>query len=107
MAKICFIGAGSRTFVKNVMGDTMLCEPLQDAHVALYDIDSARLEESKRMLELLNNNINKGRMKITAHCGVENRKEALRDSDYVINAILVGGFEPTVMYDFDIPKKYE
>lgn len=35
-----------------------------------------------------------------------NRKEALRDSKYVINAIQVGGYEPSTVIDFEIPKKY-
>ena len=41
--KITFIGAGSTVFVKNVLGDTMMCEALQDAEFALYDFDAQRL----------------------------------------------------------------
>lgn len=35
-----------------------------------------------------------------------NSKEALRDADFVINAIQVGGYEPSTVIDFEIPKKY-
>lgn len=106
MAKITFMGAGSRIFATKVLGDCMLSQPLQHAHIALYDIDATRLHESKQTLETLNKNINQGRAKITAHCGVENRRDALRGANYVINAILVGGFDPTVIKDFEIPQKY-
>src|SRR5699024_4101028 len=34
------------------------------------------------------------------------RKEALRDAKYVINAIQVGGYEPSTVIDFEIPIKY-
>ena len=37
---------------------------------------------------------------------MENRKEALRDADFVVNAIQVGGYEPCTVTDFEIPKKY-
>lgn len=60
MTKITFIGAGSTIFAKNVLGDAMLTPSLQDAHIALYDIDEKRLKESNLMLK----NINKIRMKI-------------------------------------------
>ena len=106
MLKITFMGAGSTIFAKNVLGDSMLSEPLRDAHIALYDIDSTRLKESKMMLDILNRNINQDRATITAHLGVENRREALQGAKYVVNAIQVGGYEPATVIDFEIPKKY-
>jgi len=106
MAKITFMGAGSTIFAKNVLGDSMLAPPLRDAHIALYDIDPGRLRESKRMLTALNRNINKGRCRITAHCGVNSRRTALRGADYVVNAVQIGGYEPSTVIDFEIPKKY-
>ena len=106
MIKITFMGAGSTVFAKNVLGDCMCTESLKDSHFALYDIDAERLEDSKLMLENLNRNINDGRAKITAHLGAENRKEALRGADFVVDAIQVGGYEPSTVIDFEIPKKY-
>lgn len=106
MAKITFMGAGSTIFAKNVLGDCMLSPALHDAHIALYDIDGERLQESHQMLETLNKNINQGRATIKAYLGVEKRQEALRDANYVINAIQVGGYEPSTVIDFDIPKKF-
>ncbi len=106
MAKITFMGAGSTVFAKNILGDSMLTPALHDAQIALYDIDGTRLKESKLMLENLNRNVNKGRAKITAYCGAKNRLAALKGANYVVNAIQVGGYEPSTVIDFEIPKNY-
>ncbi len=106
MAKITFMGAGSIIFAKSVLGDCMLTDSLHDAHIALYDIDPVRLKESKLMLDTLNANINQNRATITVHLGPANRKEALRKADYIVNAIQVGGYKPSTVIDFEIPKKY-
>jgi len=106
MVKIAFMGAGSTVFAKSVLGDVMLTEALHDSHIALYDIDGARLNESKMMLDNLNRNVNDGRAKITTHLGVRSRKAALRGAGYVVNAIQVGGYEPSTVIDFEVPKKY-
>ncbi len=106
MAKITFMGAGSTVFVRNVLGDCMCREALRDSHFALYDIDGERLKESAFILDILNKNINEGRATITTHLGERSRKTALRGADFVVNAIQVGGYEPSTVIDFEIPKKY-
>ncbi|MGE5530439.1 MAG: alpha-glucosidase/alpha-galactosidase [Patescibacteria group bacterium] len=106
MLKITFMGAGSTVFAKNVLGDCLLTEGLHDAEYALYDIDPARLEDSRLMLENLNANINGNRARIAPYLGVENRRDALRGASYVVNAIQVGGYEPCTVIDFEVPKKY-
>ena len=72
MAKITFMGAGSTVFAKNVLGDSLLADPLRDSQIALHDIDGDRLNDSKMMMDNLNRNINDGNATITAHLGVEN-----------------------------------
>ena len=106
MYKITFMGAGSTIFAKNVLGDCMCTKTFSDSEICLYDIDANRLEESRAMLEAINNNINGGRARIHGYLGVENRKDALRGADFVVNAIQVGGYEPCTVIDFEIPKKY-
>jgi len=106
MGKITFMGAGSTVFAKNVIGDSMLSDALCDFEYALYDIDPKRLEESYIMIDCLNKNINNGRAKVTKYLGVENRKDALRGADFVVNAIQVGLYEPCTVTDFEVPKKY-
>lgn len=100
------MGAGSTVFAKNVLGDCMCTEVLNSSKIALYDIDAQRLEESRIVLEAINKNINQGKATIETYLGVEQRREALQDADFVINAIQVGGYEPCTVTDFEIPKKY-
>ncbi|HOX32415.1 MAG TPA: alpha-glucosidase/alpha-galactosidase [Spirochaetales bacterium] len=106
MLKITFLGAGSTIFAKNILGDSLLTPALSEAQIALYDIDQKRLEESRRMIETLNRTVNGGKARVSAHLGVPQRREALKDASFVINAIQVGGYEPSTVVDFEIPKKY-
>ena len=105
MPKITFMGAGSTVFAKNVLGDSMMTPALEDSVIALYDIDPKRLSESYLMLSAISNNLG-NKAKIEQYCGVENRKDALRGADFVVNAIQVGLYEPCTVTDFEVPKKY-
>jgi len=100
------MGAGSTVFAKNVLGDCLQTDSLREFEIALYDIDPNRLEESYRMIYALNKNTNNGKAKITKFLGVDNRKDALRGANFVVNAIQVGLYEPCTVTDFEIPKKY-
>ena len=106
MPKIAFMGAGSTIFARNILGDAMLSPALCGSEIALYDIDAQRLDDSRLMTENLNRNINDGRATINAHLGVAQRRDALAGADYVVNAIQVGGYEPSTVIDFEIPKRY-
>ncbi len=106
MPKITFMGAGSTVFARNVLGDCMCTPTLRDSEIALYDIDGQRLAESEIILSAINKNTNEGRAKIKTYLGVENRKEALRGADFVVNAIQVGLYDPCTIIDFEVPKKY-
>ena len=106
MVKITFMGAGSTVFARNVLGDCMCTPALCESEIALYDIDAQRLEDSRIILSAINHNVNEDRAVIKTYLGVENRKEALRDADFVVNAIQVGGYDPCTITDFEIPKKY-
>lgn len=102
MKKISFIGAGSTIFMKNLLGDCIYTEALENFEFALYDIDHVRLAESKQVLDAINLG-HKNAATVTMHT---DRKEALRDADYVVNAIQVGGYKPATVNDFEIPRKY-
>lgn len=104
--KVTFMGAGSTVFAKNVLGDIMSTPALRECEFALYDIDGVRLEESYIMVTALNRNINESRAKVEKYLGVENRKDALRGADFVVNAIQVGLYDPCTIIDFEVPKKY-
>jgi alpha-galactosidase len=102
MPKIVFLGAGSTVFAKNLMTDILNFPELADSHIALHDIDPARLETtfqvSLRIAESLAVN-----PKITTHL---NRQEALDGADYAIGMFQVGGYEPATVTDFSVPKKF-
>lgn len=103
--KITFMGAGSTVFARNVIGDCMCVDSLKDSTFALYDIDASRVEESRVILEAMRNAMG-CKAKFECYVGVENRKAALKDANFVVNAIQVGGYEPCTVIDFEIPKKY-
>lgn len=103
--KITFMGAGSTIFARNVIGDCMCSEALRDCTFALYDINGERLKESQVILEAMRQ-AKGGYGKIECYLGVENRKEALRGANFIVNAIMVGGYDPCTIIDFEVPKKY-
>ena len=104
--KITFMGAGSTVFAKNVLGDTLLTDALNDCEIALYDIDAHRLEESYLVVEALNKKYNADKATIKKYFGVSERKAALKGARFVINAIQVGLYDPCTIIDFEVPKKY-
>jgi alpha-galactosidase len=71
----------------------------------LYDIDAERLEESRTILEAMRQTMGCNAV-IECYCGVDQRKDALRDASFVVNAIQVGLYDPCTIIDFEIPKKY-
>ena len=105
MIKITFMGAGSTIFSKNVLGDCLITDSLKNIHIALYDIDAARLDESYQLITAINETSGKGAT-IEKYHGISMRKDSLRGADFVVNAIQVGGYEPCTVTDFEIPKKY-
>ena len=105
MPKITFMGAGSSVFAKNVLGDCMTSPIMENSEIALYDIDADRMDDSKRMLDAINRNLG-NKATIKTYLGVENRKDALRGTNYVVNAIQVGLYRPCTVTDFEVPKKY-
>lgn len=100
------MGAGSTIFARNLLGDCMCTPSLCESEMALYDIDPVRLQESEIILTAMNREINGGKARISSYLGEENRKDALRGADFVVNAIQVGGYDPATIIDFEIPKKY-
>ena len=103
--KITFMGAGSTIFVRNIIGDCMTVDSLKNSVFALYDIDGERLKESETILSAMKETM-KVDCKIECYLGVENRKDALRGANFVVNAIQVGLYDPCTIIDFEVPKKY-
>jgi alpha-galactosidase len=104
MPKICFIGAGSTVFTKNVLGDCLTVDSLRDSHITLVDIDPQRLDDSRRMLENINRTL--GANATIEAFPADRAREALTGADFAVNAVQVGGYDPATITDFEIPKKY-
>lgn len=103
--KITFMGAGSTVFARNVLGDCMSSPVLEQAEIALYDIDANRLKESETILAAVNAGLG-NKATIQSYHGVDNRRAALQDADFVVNAIQVGLYDPCTIIDFQVPKRY-
>lgn len=100
--KITFLGAGSTVFARNVLGDCLLSDKLNDYEIALYDIDEKRLDESYVIITAMRDKYNKS----VAVNKYTDPYKAFEGANYIINAIQVGGYKPCTVTDFELPKKY-
>lgn len=100
--KITFIGAGSTVFVKNILGDIFHRPALKHSQIALMDIDENRLEESQLVVQKL---MKSAGASGTINCYIDQR-EALKDSDFVVVAFQIGGYEPCTVTDFEVCKRH-
>jgi alpha-galactosidase len=102
MPKIVFIGAGSTVFAKNLLGDILSFPELANATISLFDIDADRLSTSAIVARKIAQAVGAAP---TLHVTTD-RREALAHADYAICMMQVGGYHPSTVIDFDIPKKY-
>ena len=102
MAKICIIGAGSTVFCKNIVTDLLLKPEFKDMDVALMDIDPDRLSASKKVVEAIASQLG-ATGTISSYI---DRREALEGADFVMTSIQVGGYKPSTVIDFEIPKRF-
>jgi alpha-galactosidase len=102
MIKLAIIGAGSTVFTKNIVVDLLLIDAFKSIEIALMDIDKNRLEKTYEVLDIISKKM-EASPKFTLHT---NRKEALKNADFVQTTIQVGGYKPSTVIDFEIPKKY-
>jgi alpha-galactosidase len=102
MAIITFIGAGSTVFAKNLLGDILSFPELANSTIRLFDIDEERLKTS----EIVANKVAQALGAKPTIVTTTNRKKALDGADYAIAMFQVGGYKPSTVVDFEIPKKY-
>lgn len=102
MTRIAFIGAGSTIFMKNIVGDVLHFPALEGATFALMDINEQRLEESALVARKLIAASGRSAQVETTF----DQRRALAGADFVVTAFQIGGYEPSTVIDFDIPKQY-
>ncbi|MDD2431567.1 MAG: alpha-glucosidase/alpha-galactosidase [Firmicutes bacterium] len=101
MAKVALMGAGSVVFAKQLTWDILAHPELKDSIISLHDNEPDRLDTAEKVTRQLVE-------KMGGHARVEaslNRKQSLKDADYVIVMVQVGMF-PSTKIDFEIPRKY-
>lgn len=101
MANITIIGAGGYVFPLRLIADILSHPELQASTLTLMDIDAARLERNAAIARDLVKHHNLPAKIVST----TNRREALKNADYVIITFQVGGLEAYKL-DKDIPLKY-
>jgi alpha-galactosidase len=103
MPKIGFVGAGSTVFTRNLVGDILsLPELRDDTEFALMDIDAERLRTAATVTSrLIEAHGSRARVAATT-----DRRRALDGADYVVTSFQVGGYKPSTLVDFEVPKHY-
>ena len=99
--KIAFIGAGSLSFTKELVRDILTFPLLEDATIALMDINAERLDFAQRSVKKV---IEAGKRAASLVATLD-RAEALKDANVVLTTILSGDTE-VWRHDIEIPKKY-
>ena len=102
MTTIALIGAGSTVFAQKVLGDMLQLPELADMTIRLHDIDEERL----RTTDIVARKLAK---QLGASPTIEpttDRRKALDGVDVVMTMFQIGGYRPSTVVDFEIPKKY-
>ena len=101
MTRIVFIGAGSLEFTRGLVRDLLTFPRLQDATLALMDIDAERLDFARKSVQRI---VRLGHYPARVEATMD-RAEVLKGADYVLCTILVGSTD-VWRHDIEIPKKY-
>ncbi|MFK0333020.1 alpha-glucosidase/alpha-galactosidase [Rhizobium sp. NPDC090275] len=103
MPKICLVGAGSTVFAQNILGDVLSTPSDHDYVISLFDIDPERLKTSEIVARRICEALTLTSVRIEATL---DRRQALKDADFVILMMQVGGYKPATVTDFVVPQKY-
>ena len=101
MAKVAIIGAGSIVFCKTLILDILATDGLEDTEFALMAPSTKRTPQVESFVNrVIKANDLPAKVWVTT-----DRREAVKDADYVITTFQVGGLKG-FEYDYKIPLKY-
>jgi alpha-galactosidase len=98
---VCFVGAGSAEFTRQLLRDLLDFADLGPLHLVLHDIDPRRLALAEGVARIA---VERHGRPATISAAAD-RRAALEGADFVINTINVGGHAATVI-DFDVPARF-
>lgn len=101
MPKIALIGAGSIVFCKTLLNDMLATPALQQATFALMSPTEGKL---RRMEAFARRMVQENGLAAQISATTD-RREAIRNADYVISMVQVGGVE-AFRHDYEIPMRY-
>lgn len=102
MIKVAIIGAGSIGFTRRIVGDILMVPEFRDGiEFAFHDISKRNLDMVYRLCRRdMKANGTRSKLKATL-----NRRDALRNANYVFCVVRIGGLE-AFQTDIDIPLRY-
>ncbi len=101
MTTICFIGAGSVEFTRDLVADILRFPELAESTLRLHDIDVSRLDTAEGVARSVARQLG-AHPTVTAHL---DRREALQGADFVIDIVQIGGVAATKV-DFEIAARF-
>jgi alpha-galactosidase len=98
---VCFVGAGSAVFTRQLLRDLLEYADLGPLRFVMHDTDPRRLELAEGL----------GRIAIERHgrpatvTATADRRAALDGADFVIDTVNIGG-HPATVTDFEVPARF-
>jgi alpha-galactosidase len=102
MAKIALMGAGSIIFSTTLMNDLLQVKSLEGSTYALMGPTLSKLQKVE---EYTNKLIKKNNLKATVYSTTD-RRDALKDSDYVVAMLQIGGMEASASDNVSAPAAF-
>src|SRR3954454_16189772 len=101
MTTVCFVGAGSADFTRQLLRDLLTYPDLGPLELVMHDVDPRRLRLAEQIGHLA---VERHGRPATVRASAD-RRAALTGADFVINAVNIGGHDATVT-DFEVPARY-
>lgn len=101
MPKIAMIGAGSQIFCKTLTSDILATPALQGSEICLMSRTRPKLDRMHRFIQRM---IDENNLPAKVWSTLD-RREALKDADYVVVMFQVGGVD-AFQIDYEVPMKY-